>query len=295
MNGSLPAPAEEFLSDTLICESMGMYISLPKHELTFFTRGNHQHKGYEFLLPITDMPLVEIDSKDVYARKYHVIPINPMQVHGVSGRMDNVMFISLLFDEDFFNRVIVDAFRTDNTFGNKKLLFCNKNYPVSMELYSLIKMFIRESTMDTPERRTILKNLSHTIAILLFRDIERQHSLLQPDKPFNPITLKVKKVVEYIRNNYQKECSLEELSKIAGLSRFYLIRIFKDYMGKTPYEYLLDIRLENAKLLLSEGKISITEICHECGFNDIGNFIRIFKKKTGTTPSLYKNFNKLEQ
>ena len=43
----------------LIYESVGMYISLPKYDFTFFTRGSHQHQGYEFMLPITDMPLVK--------------------------------------------------------------------------------------------------------------------------------------------------------------------------------------------------------------------------------------------
>jgi AraC family transcriptional regulator len=290
MEISLPAPVKEFQPDILMCESIGMYISLPKYDYTFFTRGSHKHHGYEFMLPITDMPLMEIDSKDIYARKYHVIPINPMQEHGVSGRMENVRFISLLFDENFFNSIISDAFR------QKNLLFCNENYPVSMELYSLIKMFIKESTRVSPEKRIMLENLSHTIAILIFRDIiKKESNLLQLGKPFNTGTQIINKVVQYIKENYQKECTLEELSEIAGISRFYLIRIFKDYMGKTPYDYLLDIRIENAKLLLTKENSSITDVCHECGFNNMSHFIRTFKKKIGTTPSSYKKFTKLEQ
>jgi len=289
MKSSLPAPAREFQPDALMCESVGMYISLPKCDFTFYTRGSHHHRGYEFILPLTDMPMVEIDNKNVYARKYHVIPINPMQEHGVSGRMENVRFISILFDEAFFSSIIGDAFK------QKNLLFLNENYPVSMELYSLIKMFIRESTTDSPEKRIMLQNLGNTIAMLIFRNITKGSKLFHPDKPFNAGTHKIKKVVEYINENYQKECTLEELSKIAGISRFYLIRIFKDCMGKSPYDYLLDIRIENAKLLLARGNISITDICHECGFNNMSHFIRTFKKKTGITPSRYKNFTKLEQ
>jgi len=290
MESSLPAPVKEFRSDTLIYESVGMYISLPKGDFTFFTRGSHRHRGYEFMLPITDMPLVEIDGNIIYARKYHVLPTNPMQEHGVSGRMENVRFISILFDESFFNNIISDAFK------QKNFLFCNENYPASMELYSMIKMYIKESTVESPEKRIMLKNLGHTIALLIFRDIIKDSRLFLSGKPYSPgSTVKIKKVVEYIKKNYQKECTLDELSEIAGISRFYLIRIFKDHMGKTPYDYLLDIRLENAKLLLTKGNISVTDICHECGFNNMSHFIRTFKKKTGITPSLYKKFTKLEQ
>ena len=295
MESRLPAPVKEFQSNMIMCESVGMYISLPKYDFTFFTRGSHQHQGYEFMLPITDMPLVEIDNKDVYAHKYHVVPINPMQEHGVSGKMENVRFISILFDETYFKSIIDDAFMIDGALKYKNFLFSNENYPVSMELYSLIKMFIEESTMNSPERRAMLLNLSHTIAILIFRDIKKEPNLLQRGKPFNAGTHIINKVAKYIKENYQKECTLEELSKIAGISRFYLIRIFKDYMGKTPYDYLLDTRIENAKLLLAKGNISITDICHECGFNNMSHFIRTFKKKIGTTPTMYRNFTKLEQ
>lgn len=292
---SLPAPAEEFQSDAIICESIGMYIALPKQEVTFFTRGSHQHKGYEFILPITDMPLMEIGSKTVYAQKYHVIPINPMQDHGVSGRMDNIRFISILFDESYFYSIVSNAFRMSGDSTSNPLLFCNESYPASMELYSLIKIFIRESMMNSPERRMILQNLSQTIAILIFRDINRKSGLLQREKPFHASTQKIEKVADYIKENYQKECTLDELSQIAGLSRFYLIRIFREYTGKTPYDYLLDIRIEKARMLLAEGKLSVTDICHECGFNNMSHFIRTFKKKIGITPSMYKNFTKLEQ
>jgi len=289
MESSLPAPVKEFQSDILMCESTGMYISLPKYDFTFCTRGSHQHQGYEFILPITDMPLVEIDSKGVYGCKYHVIPINPMQKHGVSGRMENVRFISILFDEAYFNNIIGDAFKQKNH------LFSNENYPVSMELYFLVKMFIRESTTGSPERRVMLRNLSHTIAILIFRDIRKKAGSLKQDKPLSSGILIIKKVVKYIKENYQKDCTLEELSRIAGISRFYLIRIFKDYIGKTPYEYLLDVRIENAKLLLVKGNMPVTNICYECGFNNMSHFIRTFKKKIGISPSVYRNFTKLEQ
>ena len=284
MESCMPAPVKEFQPDILMCESVGMYISLPKYDFTFFSRGSHQHRGYEFMLPITDMPLVEIDRKEVYARKYHVIPINPMQEHGVSGMMENVRFINILFDEDFFNRIISDAFK------QKNFLFCNENYKVSMDLYSLIKMFIREGSVDSPERRIMLQNLSCAIAIHIFRDIKREPNLLQWGKPLNTGAMRIKKVIEYIKENYQKGCTLEELSEIAGISRFHLTRTFKEYTGKTPYDYLLDVRIENAKRLLAKVNISITDTCQVCGFNNMSHFIRLFKKKIGTTPSVYKNF-----
>ena len=92
----------------------------------------------------------------------------------------------------------------------------------------------------------MLENLGHTIAILIFRDIiKKESNLLQLGKPFNTGTQIINKVVQYIKENYQKECTLEELSEIAGM-RFYLIRIFKEYMVKhlMIIFWILELRMQ---------------------------------------------------
>ncbi|HHV59447.1 MAG TPA: helix-turn-helix transcriptional regulator [Clostridiaceae bacterium] len=289
MNKNIPTLNEEFLPQILTYEGLGMYISSPKYEITFFSAGVHRHRGYEFMLPLIDMPLLKIDGANIYGYKNHIVPINPGQDHGVSGKMERVKFINLSYDEDLMNNIIYNAFH------EQPARFDNANYPVHPELFTMIKLFMKESTTDTPEKYAMLENLSRTIAILIYRVTRKNPTNFEWGKPFNTDTIKIEKVVDYIRDNYKNDCNLEVLSELVGVSRFHLIRIFKEYMGKTPYDYLLEIKLEKAKLMLATGDVSITDICHECGFNNMSHFIRMFKKKTGTTPSIYRSYAKLEQ
>ena len=69
---------------------------------------------------------------------------------------------------------------------------------------------------------------------------------------------------------------------------YYLSRIFKKYTGTTFSEYLTNYRIEQAKKLLGEGKLSVKEIAYATGFNSQGYFSKIFKKYAGVSPSDFK-------
>ena len=95
--------------------------------------------------------------------------------------------------------------------------------------------------------------------------------------------------VEYIKNNFQKDISLDEVSKTVNISPYYFSKIFKEGTGKNFIEYLTDIRIEKAKELLSTTEYSMKEICSMCGYSDPNYFSRSFKKNVGVTPTEYKN------
>ncbi len=94
------------------------------------------------------------------------------------------------------------------------------------------------------------------------------------------------KIKQFIRDNYERNFSLEELSKYSMVSQYHLIRIFKKETDLTPFEYLRNFRIERAKTLLRENK-SIIDAIYETGFYDQSHFIRHFKSITGMTPKVY--------
>lgn len=94
----------------------------------------------------------------------------------------------------------------------------------------------------------------------------------------------INKVMEYITDNYASELSLEMLAEIAGMTPPSFSRFFKQHTGRTLIEHILDVRLGNAARMLIDTSISISEICYACGFNNLSNFNRIFKKRRGYTP-----------
>lgn len=91
----------------------------------------------------------------------------------------------------------------------------------------------------------------------------------------------------YINNNFDKVLNLNLLSKVRFTSKFHLLRLFKKFYGQTPIQYLTDKRIENAKMLLSNG-LSVTETCFDVGFEDPGSFSTLFKSRVGLTPTEFQ-------
>lgn len=101
---------------------------------------------------------------------------------------------------------------------------------------------------------------------------------------------KVDKVIQYIQTNYMNKVCLDDLVKIAYLSKFHFLRVFKKHTGLSPYEYLINYRINRAKELLKDTRFSIHEIALLIGFLDTNNFIREFKKSTNATPLNYRKY-----
>lgn len=98
----------------------------------------------------------------------------------------------------------------------------------------------------------------------------------------------------YIRNNYSKDISLDEVSRQANISPYYFSKIFKEETGENFIEYLTNIRIDKAKELLINTEYSMKEICTMCGYADPNYFSRSFKKNVGLSPTEYKEGKNVE-
>ena len=92
----------------------------------------------------------------------------------------------------------------------------------------------------------------------------------------------------YIRENYANDLSLDSLAEQFRISKTYVNRLLKNHTGKSFLETLTDIRMAKAKSLIQEGEYKVYEIAEMVGYRDFSYFIRVFKKKYGTTPNNYK-------
>lgn len=96
------------------------------------------------------------------------------------------------------------------------------------------------------------------------------------------------KVKNFISKNYMDELRLPELASLAGMSSSAFSRFFKLHTGRNISEYIIDLRLGYAARMLVDTAKSISEIGFDCGFNNLSNFNRIFKKKKGCSPSEFR-------
>ena len=98
--------------------------------------------------------------------------------------------------------------------------------------------------------------------------------------------------IKYLENNYQNpNLTNKKLAEQCKLSEVYFRRVFTNYYNMSPKQFLIDIRINKAKQLLSEGAMKINVIASNCGFSNQYHFCRIFKEKTGLTPTEYMKQN----
>lgn len=101
----------------------------------------------------------------------------------------------------------------------------------------------------------------------------------------------VRAVCEFLENHYKENITLDDLCKLTGLSKYYLLRSFTKQKGISPYSYLETIRIDNAKKMLEQGVFPV-DVALQTGFTDQSHFSNFFKKFIGLTPKQYMNIFK---
>lgn len=97
------------------------------------------------------------------------------------------------------------------------------------------------------------------------------------------------RVMDYLSRHYSEVIRLSEVAEMVNMSESSFCRFFKQHTSKSFIDFLTDIRLGAASRALIDSSLSIAEIGHDCGFNNLSNFNRIFKKKKGVTPSEFRD------
>lgn len=104
----------------------------------------------------------------------------------------------------------------------------------------------------------------------------------------------IEEAISYMYNHYGENIQIGDIAEHVSLSRYYFTRLFRKETGRTPNEYLADVRINAAKEMLTERILSVAEIAEQCGFANTSHFTRFFREKTGQTPAAFRKYFKLE-
>lgn len=177
------------------------------------------------------------------------------------------------------------------------VISCNKYYDGLF--YYAVKttgIFCRPSCKaKTPLKENILFFNSVDDAI---KEGFRPCKLCRPDiKEYNfePNRELIEKVKEKLIQNYNKPIKFRFISKEFGVSISHLTRLFKEYIGLTPNEYVSQIRINKAMQLLSKSNDTILEIAYDVGFKSLSNFYKCFKQNAGIAPKEYRKRNSINE
>ena len=261
-----------------------------------FTYPIHNHEVYElnFVEHAPGVRRIVGDSNEVIG-EYDLVLITSPDLEHVweqnTCQSNNIREITVQFDFDFGENSIFGR----NPFNSMRTMMAEARKGLCFPLEAIMKVYNKLITLSSikdgfyafTQFLTILYELSKcdgakALATSSYAKVETESD-----------SRRVQKVKNYISKNYMDEVRLATLADIAGMSPSAFSRFFKLRTGRTLSEYIIDLRLGYACRMLVDSTNSISEISYACGFNNMSNFNRIFKKKKGCSPSEFReNYHK---
>lgn len=220
---------------------------------------------------------------------YELVMVGPNVYHGWENHKNDttkvlheitIQFPRYLFDEEILNK---------NIFKPIKELFRAANHGI---------LFSEETAKNVEDKLILISKKSGFDNFLDFQSLLYDLAISRNKKMLTNISFedqndfhnskRIEKVYNFIKENYAQKIKVEDAASIINMTVISFSRLIKQRTGKTFIEFVNDLRLGFATRKLIETNDSVSEICFKCGFNNISNFNRVFKKKQNCTPSEFR-------
>ncbi|MBO5919656.1 MAG: helix-turn-helix domain-containing protein [Bacteroidales bacterium] len=261
-----------------------------------FTYPIHSHSDYElnFTENAAGVKRIVGDSVEVIG-DYDLVLVSSKELEHVLEQHEckspkireiTIQFSPDIFEQNFTNKQQFDSIRKMLVKGQKGIAF-----PMSaiMKVYPLLDSL----SMEQDSFYAVMKFFT-----ILYELSKCKEAKTLSSSPFARIdthseSRRVQNIQQYINENYKQDIRLPVLAQMAGMSAVAFSRFFKARTGTSLSDYIIDVRLGHASQMLVQSGTPVADICLECGFNNLSNFNRIFKKKKGCSPQEYrKQFKK---
>lgn len=203
----------------------------------------------------------------------------------------NIREITIQFSSD----LLFGNFIHKNQFDSIRTMLHDAKKGISFPMEAIMKNYhlIEQLTVEKPGFYAVIKFLTLLYELSISGNYRTLASSSFAHIDESSDSRRILKVYDYISTHYKNIIHLEDLANLADMTPVSFSRFFKLRTGKTVTDYIIEIRLGHATRLLFDTTHSISEICYTCGFNNLSNFNRIFKKKKDCSPKEFReNFRK---
>ncbi|QUL54934.1 helix-turn-helix transcriptional regulator [Paenibacillus tritici] len=205
------------------------------------------------------------------------------------------VFFKAGFAEEFHSAIHLGAEKSlDDPFSDSRhpLQFHTKSYRHSHLITPLIEDFKNSLPVLGSEKLWVDEQYQHLMQALItvHQKISQEINTLPGMRPatreelFRRLTV----AYEYLHAYYNQNVSLDEVSRVACLSKNHLIRNFRHFFNRTPHQFIIEKRILEAQRLLSQTESSVTEISLSVGFENPSSFNKVFKQRTGFSPQVFR-------
>lgn len=204
---------------------------------------------------------------------------------GADGADNQVNAIVIQFHKDFFREEIntYPEFHRINELLKKASRGVKFTKPESDKIGRLLKRLLNLSGLE---------RMLHFVRLMDIMAQTENYKLLASKgyqlEEHKELNSRLDKIMHFINTNYQRKITQDEVATRIGMTTTAFCRYFKEKTGKGFIYFVNEMRIGYACKLLIEHHLSISQICFECGFNNLSNFNRMFKRQTGFTPGEYQ-------
>ena len=248
----------------------------------------HHHDFSKIVILIDGDLTYYIEGKAYILKPWDILFVNKNEIHKPVVNPDK-----------YYERIVIwlnPDFMAKYAQGNNDLLKCfevaiKNNYNLlrlNMKSIEVIKNLIQDIQNCNNSNEFGSENLKESLFVQLMVLMNRL--FLNSDKNRDIEDIQYDKTIEgvlnYINSNLENDLSIDTIASEFFISKYYLMRKFKNQIGSSIHNYVVQKRLILARSLISDG-LSMSSVCSRCGFNDYSSFVRAFKKVYGVSPSNY--------
>jgi len=251
----------------------GYYFQLIKDRALTSTK--HKHDFFEMFFILNGQATQYLDGKRIVIHAFEFMFLSPENVHYFEESSDDIFVLSLSITADRFTKLL-SAIALEPVYGQ---IYKSKNKHITKEILRIPTVLGAEQSL-----------FMNAIMTDLFAEIIRSN---QPFGDTAPHTLL--SAIEKFREPENIGGGVERLAKLAGYSRMHLSRLIKKHYGKTPIDFICDIRMRLAIEYLEKTSYTIAVIAERVGFTSLSQFHSVFKRYFHCTPNAYRKQHTIPQ
>ena len=251
--------------------------SHPRYVMPF-----HYHKELEIIRILEGVFRLNLDDETIEARAGDIIFVNEGVCH--SGSPENCIYECIVFDVHHLlsqNEICRNYIRL---ITKHQLIVQNHFTRENRTFHRIVGHLFSSMGHSEPGSELITMGTLFEIFGLIY---QKKLYVEKSSSKSSRRMMQLKPVLEYIDSNYSRAITLEELSRIAGMSPKYFCNFFRSIIHRTPIDYLNYYRIERACSELTTSQVTLSEAAYRCGFSDVSYFIKKFRQYKGTTPHRY--------
>lgn len=261
--------------DCYVYDKVGIFIPSMGHCL-YALKPQHTHPSYMFIISFDPATYNGINI-EIPDNHYFCTVSSPLIKHQESSQ-DSHDYYCILIDKEYFESQYLLYASSVPEFNFLQFSLCH-------DILKTLNIFAFEANKEMKNSDITLAAQSTIITHWLIRSILKENY----DMRTISSNYVIARTQHYIEQHLEESITVKTLASLANMSITHFNRIFKKELGMTPIDYLIDVRLTQAKKLLRRFDHSITDISLKCGFNSNAHFSSTFQKKIGITPTEYRN------